>query len=325
MEVLMHVSQFSEEWNSIPDIRLITPDDPSWPGRMRPLSGMPKRLYYIGSLPRDDLPSVGIIGSRLCSPYGHKTAAEFGRILAQAGIQIISGMAVGVDGYAQEGALEARGLSFAVLGSGADVCYPHKNGHLYRRLCRQGGVLSELKPGTKPYGPYFAARNRIISALSDILLVVEAKMKSGTNITVDFALAQGKTVFAVPGRVGDHLSDGCNYLISQGAGIAYSPKAILDELKLPSFCSFEAACRMKEEAEKRLEKSVLEDPSLDPSCKAVFRELSEQDPLTADALSQKLNLPAHVVLSSLTSLILSGYAEEPVRGKYTKASSPLYQ
>ena len=216
--------------------------DDAYPRRLRELASMPEELYVIGELPDDSQPSVAIVGARMCSGYGRRTAYEFGRILAGKGVQVISGMASGIDSSAQEGALDGGGKSFAVLGGGADVCYPRGNTTLYNRLKEQGGIISEQPAGTAPLSFYFPARNRIISGLSDLVLVVEAKSRSGSLITVDFALTQGRTVYAVPGRVGDALSDGCNYLIAQGAGIAYAPEAILNELQIiADTVSFSAA------------------------------------------------------------------------------------
>lgn len=205
------------------EMHYIRRNSPGFPGRFEGISGSPEGLYVIGELPRDDQPTVGIVGARMCSRYGHETAYEFGRVLAGKGVQIISGLALGIDCYAQEGALAGGGKTFAVLGCGADICYPKSNREVYEKIKTSGGILSEEKPGTPPLAYNFPKRNRIISALSDIVLVVEAKEKSGSLITVDFALEQGKTVYAVPGRVCDLLSYGCNSLIAQGAGIACSP------------------------------------------------------------------------------------------------------
>ena len=139
-------------------------------------------------------------------------------------------MARGVDGIAQNAALAAGGTSFGVLGCGVDICYPQENREVYEALAGRGGLISEYPPGTQPIANFFPMRNRIISALSDALVVVEARKKSGTQITVDMALEQGREVFAVPGRASDRLSDGCNYLISQGAGVAISAEDVLDRL-----------------------------------------------------------------------------------------------
>ena len=181
-------------------------------------------------MPADEKPTVAIVGARMCSEYGRAAAKEFGSKLAESGIQIISGLAMGIDGISQRAAIDAGADSFGVLGCGVDVCYPKSNQDLYERLLKQGGVLSEFLPGTPPKAQHFPARNRIISGLSDLVLVIEAKEKSGTGITVDMALEQGREVYALPGRITDALSKGCHKLIKQGAGIATSPEDIIAAL-----------------------------------------------------------------------------------------------
>lgn len=201
-----------------------------FPERLRHIPDPPFAIYVKGSLPNPEIPSVSIVGARMCSDYGRFMSREFGKGLALAGVQVISGMARGVDGISQKAAIEAGGSSFGILGCGVDICYPEENRDVYSRICANGGLISEYHPGTEPKPNLFPMRNRIISALADIVLVVEARQKSGTQITVDQALEQGKEVLAVPGRVTDRLSDGCNFLISQGAGVALSVGDVLDRL-----------------------------------------------------------------------------------------------
>lgn len=198
-------------------IQVIERDDCLFPERLREISGGPKRLYVYGKLPSEEYPSVAIIGARDCSEYGKFVAMKLGSILGRSGIQVISGMARGIDGIAQKAALDVGGYSLAVLGSGVDVCYPSGNRELYERLKHQGGIISEYEPGTKALPGNFPPRNRIVSGLADAVVVVEARLKSGTLITVDMALEQGREVYAIPGRVTDRLSDGCNKLIKYGA------------------------------------------------------------------------------------------------------------
>ena len=157
-------------------------------------------------------------------------AQYFGRELAMAGVQIISGMARGIDGISQMAALEMDGYSLGVLGCGVDICYPAENRALYEVLRKQGGICSEYPPGTEPRNNLFPPRNRIISGFSDAVLVIEAKSRSGTLITVDMALEQGREVYALPGRVTDALSEGCNHLIHQGANIAFSAEDMIRSL-----------------------------------------------------------------------------------------------
>ena len=210
-------------------IRFIPQMHPEFPERLRQIPDAPVCLYVKGRLPDSARPSVAIIGARMCSEYGRYLAREFGMELAGAGIQIISGMAGGVDGISQKGAILAGGTSYAVMGCGVDCCYPPENRKLYDMLPENGGIISEYAPGTQPKANLFPPRNRIISGLADLVLVIEARKHSGTLITVDMALEQGREVWAVPGRITDRLSDGCNQLIRQGAGIALSPEDLLQE------------------------------------------------------------------------------------------------
>lgn len=222
----------SSEYQKVKEkqINMYPINHPNYPKRLKNIPDSPEILYVRGNLPPNDIPTVAIIGARMCSQYGRYMAREFGMKLACAGIPVISGMALGVDGIAQRAALNAGGDSYAVLGSGVDVCYPGENQDIYRQMHEKGGIISEYPPGTQPKPGNFPPRNRIISGLSDTILVIEAKEKSGTLITVDMALEQGKEVFALPGRVTDSLSHGCNKLILQGAGIATSPEAFLEEI-----------------------------------------------------------------------------------------------
>ena len=211
-------------------IRFIPRIDAAFPEKLKNIPGAPFAIYVKGRLPDPEVPSVAVIGARMCSEYGRFMARQFGQGLAMAGVQVISGMARGIDGIAQNAALKVGGSSFAVLGCGVDVCYPEENIEIYDSLLINGGIISEFPPGTQPLANFFPMRNRIISALSDVVLVVEARQKSGTSITVDTALEQGREVLAIPGRVTDRLSDGCNHLISQGAGVAVCVEDVLERL-----------------------------------------------------------------------------------------------
>ena len=184
-------------------IRFVCADDPDFPEKLRDIPDPPKALYVKGRLPESDMPSVAVVGARFCSSYGRYMARQFGSDLAMEGFQVISGMALGIDGIAQTAALEAHGASFAVLGCGADVCYPQENRDLFEELKIKGGLISEYPPGMQPCASQFPPRNRLTSGFSDMVLVIEARKKSGTLITADQALEQGKDVYAIPGRVTD--------------------------------------------------------------------------------------------------------------------------
>jgi len=175
---------------------------------------------------------ISMVGSRKCTEYGLSVAYRFSSELARAGLVIVSGMARGVDSMSHRGALDAGGITAAVLGCGADVCYPPENKVLMRRIQERGCIISEYPPGTKPALGYFPSRNRIISGMSRATVVVEAGRKSGTLITVDQALNEGREVMAVPGNITSKLSEGTNRLIRQGATPVTSSDDILEQLGL---------------------------------------------------------------------------------------------
>ncbi len=205
-------------------INYVSCEDNEYPGRLKNIYDKPIGLFYAGKLPPENIPCVGVIGARECSFYGEEVAELLGENLGNYGIPVISGMARGIDSVSQLGALEGGGTSYAILGGGVDVVYPRESRALYERLKTSGGIISEYPIGSEPQKLNFVRRNRLISGLSDTLVVVEAKSKSGTLTTVDFALEQGKDVVAVPGRITDRTSVGCNELIRQGAEIVNDPR-----------------------------------------------------------------------------------------------------
>lgn len=211
------------------EVRYVSCVHPDYPERLRGIPDPPFGLFVWGNLPPERGAAVAVIGARECSEYGRYVAERVAEELAANGVSVISGMARGIDGISQRAVLRAGGCTYAVLGSGVDVCYPLENGSLYEALKTGGGILSEYLPGTQPQARLFPLRNRIISGLSDVVIIVEARERSGTLITADMALEQGKEVYAVPGRLTDPLSRGCNRLIRQGAGILSSVGEMLEE------------------------------------------------------------------------------------------------
>ncbi|MGN0433890.1 MAG: DNA-processing protein DprA, partial [Bilifractor sp.] len=173
-------ARFRREQNPeiLEQIRYVAREDQEYPEQLRNYPRMPSGLYLVGNFPDPGKKTVAIVGARMCSPYGRAEAIRFGEELAAEGVQIISGMAYGVDSWALHGALQAGGQGFAVLGCGVDVCYPKESYHIYRRIIREGGgIMSEFEPGDGPAAWHFPIRNRIISALADVVLVVEAKLR----------------------------------------------------------------------------------------------------------------------------------------------------
>lgn len=213
-------------------ISTVTLVDDDYPALLREASGPPPVLFYRGQLIETDTTAVAIVGTRRVSTYGHEVASRIGAGLARAGVTIVSGLALGVDGIAHQAALEAGGRTIAVLGGGVKRIYPHEHRGLARRIAQQGAVMSEYAPERKPDAPNFPARNRIISGLSLGVVVVEAPERSGALITVDFAADQGRDVFAVAGNVTAPNSMGTNRLIRDGARLVRSAEDVLEDLRL---------------------------------------------------------------------------------------------
>ena len=211
-------------------IKMIPIEDNDYPKLLKDISDPPVVLFVKGKIPSKTAVNVGVIGARECSDYGKAVADRLGDALARAGVCVVSGMARGIDSLSQAAALRAGGSSIAVLGGGVDVIYPRESKALYYDLAKEGTIISEYPPGTMPQRQFFAMRNRIISGISHTLAVIEAKEKSGTLITVDNALSQGRDVYTVPGRITDITSYGTNELICQGAGIISDVNAFADEI-----------------------------------------------------------------------------------------------
>ncbi len=265
-----------KEWNQLllNSIEIVGIFDEKYPEKLKTILDSPYSLYYIGELPQNHILTMAVVGARYCSDYGKFMARQYGMTMARAGILLVSGMARGVDGISQRAALEAGGKTYAVLGCGVDICYPVENRELYDGIKKQGGIISEYQPGTLPKPQLFPPRNRIISGLSDGVVVVEAKEKSGTFITVDMALEQGRDVFAVPGRVTDALSKGCNQLIRQGASMATSPQEVISEYFDRGSCGSHNVIKKETEDEKSGENKKYVNLLLTESEKRVLSHLS---------------------------------------------------
>lgn len=219
-----------EEYIYNHEIEVIPVDDVNYPAALREIYDPPITLFAKGNIAFLGEKSIGIVGSRDATSYGFNTAKELSYSLAQNNIVIVSGLARGIDKAAHIGALNARGKTIAVLGCGIDICYPNENMVIYKEILRRGLIISEYIVGTKPEAGNFPARNRIISGLSNGVVIVEAKAKSGAIITADFALEQGRTVYAIPGNINSIQSEGTNDLIKQGAKTVTSINDVLEDL-----------------------------------------------------------------------------------------------
>ncbi len=274
-----------------------------FPRRLAEIPDPPFGLFYKGRLPSDTMPAVAVIGARKCSEYGRCMAEQFAAGFAARGINVISGMAMGIDGISQSAALKAGGSSYAVLGGGVDIVYPRTNETLYAQLVRQGGVLSEYPPRLAPRPSLFPPRNRIISALSDVVLVVEAREKSGTLITVDMALEQGREVYTIPGRCTDSLSMGCNRLLRQGAMVATAPEDIIEDQRWESLLTKTPDSKAPAKA------SAVK---LSPAAQEVYSALdmlpSTQDEIVTKLRAQKSICTIPQICQGLVELELKGLA-----------------
>ena len=284
-------------------IRLVTIEEGDYPLRLKEFRDAPYGLFVKGRLPSEENRTAAIIGARQYTPYGREMAEGLGKTLASAGVEVVSGMAKGIDGAGHFGALAGGGSTYAVLGCGADVCYPSGNMDLYRRIETEGGIISEYPPGSAPLPAHFPMRNRIISGLSDLVVIVEARMKSGSLITADLALEQGRDVYAVPGRIGDALSCGTNRLIKQGAGIILSREDFLKDLQI--FC--EESKFKKKFSKNSLEKGeVLVYSVLDLHSKNINEIIDET------------NLSAAECVCALAGLEEKGYIREVFQNYYIR-------
>jgi len=213
-------------------IKICCVEDDDYPELLNSIFDPPYLFYYRGDIGLLNQFCFGVVGSRAATNYGKVQARRFGNELARQGMVVVSGMARGIDTEAHQGALEASGKTAAVLGSGLNIVYPPENKQLYNNICQSGIVLSEFPPDMHPEPGNFPIRNRTISGLCHGLLVVEAKQRSGALITADFALEQGRDVFAIPGPINSKNSEGTNALIKQGACLVSSIEDILNEYSL---------------------------------------------------------------------------------------------
>ena len=286
------------------DYRVVKKGDSDYPERLLKIKDAPEKLYVRGNLPNIHKKTVAIVGARNCTDYGSTLAKTIARILSMNDVQVISGLAMGIDTQGHIGAIEVEKPTFAVMGCGVDICFPSHNSNVYERILDYGGgIMAEVEVGTPPLPYNFPLRNRIISGLSDVVIVVEARDKSGSLITADFALEQGKTIFACPGRVGDSLSRGTNNLIKQGAYILTSTDDVLEHLGL-------IVDGLIPKVEKDMSK-------LDYFEKAIY-EVLKNETLHIDQIVEKAKLPVSKCLNILMSLELNGFVETTINNYYRR-------
>lgn len=290
-------SRLSSEMKNIElkGIKILTMEDGEYPENLKNIYDPPAVLFSKGKF-KKCRKYIGIVGSRVCTSCGRTIARAIARQLVPYDIGIVSGMARGIDTEAHLGSIEGGGFTCAVLGCGCDIVYPPENKIVMEKIEKSGSILSEYPPGTEPLSYNFPRRNRIISGISDGVLVVEAGEKSGALITVNFALEQGRDVFAVPGSILSNCSRGCNMLIRDGARPVMGVEDILNELGI------EAQEKKAENPEFTLEEKMIADKIGD-------------SPIFLDALISSVSMRANQVNSILTSLELKG-AVKLLPGKY---------
>ena len=303
-------------------ITVLTPDGAGYPAAMRQMADAPAVLYCRGKLPASGLqPWIGLVGARQADARGLTLASRFGAQIAVHGGVVVTGMAKGIDAAAAQGALQQGYPVVGVLGCGVDVVYPAENAALFQQVTEQGCLLLEYPPGTAPNARHFPARNRIISALSDGIVVIQAAEGSGALITAHWAAEQGRDVFSVPGPAGDPLSRGCNQLLRDGALLAESGSDVMQEylFRYPSALNIQKAefrmrnaeCRIQNEASAHAG-AVMDRPpeaatpkidlsALNDVQRAIVTALQD-GPLQLDALIDRTGLSAAQVLQQLTVL-----------------------
>ena len=274
----------------------LTGDDPAYPELLRNCTNPPPVLYIQGHASSLNKVAVAVVGSRAATGYGRRTAFAMGRGLALNQVSVVSGLAAGIDAEAHGGALNGGGVTIGVLGCGLDVIYPRTNRKLYAEVAEKGALVTEYCLGTKPEGFRFPARNRIIAGMCRAVVVVEAAKKSGSLITVQFALEEGREVFAVPGQVDSVKSGGTHWLLQQGATLAVGAEDVLAALGndgVGSRCEAPAG---------------LPEPQLDEETARLFA-IIDSYPVKRDELIEKTGISAAMISEQLLLLELEGLIE----------------
>ena len=283
------------------DVRVLTLLDKDYPKLLKEIDQSPPVLYIRGELMPADEFAVALVGTRKVSAYGQQITRDVSLYLAGNGLTIVSGLARGVDGLAHQHALQAGGRTIAVLGSGVDVIYPPEHRKLADAIVESGAIISDYPMGTQPEGIKFPPRNRIISGLSLATIVIEAGERSGALITADFALEQGRDVFAVPGNVLSPASMGTNRLIQNGSFALVSPKDVLDVLDLNQVEAI------------KIPRQVL--PADDTEAKIL--QVLGYEPIHVDEVCNQSKLPVERVSAALTLMELKGMVQHVGGMRYT--------
>ena len=308
-----------KRWQSLPErvydyvqthpVQLLTRQSAGYPALLQQLSQPPAILYVKGQLPQSDQ-GLAIVGSRKATDYGLGVAARFGRAAALDGIPVYSGGAYGIDGAAHKAAVEAGGITVAVLGGGLEHLYPSRHLHLFDRICEKGALVTEFAPWEPPLAPQFLQRNRIIVGLSKAVLVVEAGARSGALNTAHTTLDENRELFAVPGPITSITSQGTNGLIKQGARLADDPKEVLDFLQ-----GREPGSKV-EAKPRQLDLFPELKPEEKPRAKELIAWLKKQPGQTLENLADTFPWPLDQLSMLLMELELAGRIQRTSRNRY---------
>lgn len=296
-------------------ITVLTPQSPLWPRQLAESPDAPLLLYVKGEITAADQHTIGVVGSRRCTHYGRSITRTFSSGLARSGYTVISGLALGIDTEAHLAALDVKGRTIAVLGSGLLNIYPSQNRELAERIANgNGAVVSEFPLRCPPDKQTFPQRNRIVANWSSALLVAECPRRSGSLITAGMATESGRPVYAIPGPIDRPQSEGCHDLIREGATLVTQPNQILADLQeLPLFQS-EKALSAKEAKEKK----APEPPRLNELESSLLTHLDSRE-RTMDQLAELSQEPIHVVSATLLGLEMKGLAKQIAGQRYIKA------
>ena len=301
------------------DRKIVTLGDAAYPASLLDIEDPPLMLYMMGTLAGQaqpaiktaadaPVPQLAIVGSRNPTPQGEINARQFAKAFAASGLCVVSGLALGIDGAAHDGALLGGGTTIAVVGTGLDRVYPKKHFELAHRIAQQGMLISEFPLGTPPLNANFPKRNRIISGLSQGVLVVEAALKSGSLITARLASEQGKDVFAIPGSIHSPQSHGCHWLIKQGAKLVETAQDVLEELRMPFLAAQDLAGPAFADAKEAA-----------PAHTALVQALGF-DVVSLDALQARTGLATPALQAHLLELELEGHVKRLPGGLFQRTS-----
>lgn len=292
------------EWVAQPDRHILCLDDARYPRSLLEIPDPPLLLYAEGDIALLRRDAVAVVGSRNATQQGVQHAGQFALKLSQAGLVVVSGLALGIDAAAHAGGLRGPGASVAVIGTGIDLCYPQDNQDLARQLRARGCIISEYPLGTPPLAANFPRRNRLISGLALGVLVVEAAPRSGSLITARMAADQGREVFAIPGSIHSPLSKGCHALLRQGAKLVETIDDILDELGTDRVAQAQVAHVAAAPVHGHLDMP----PEMEHEACLVITAMGH-DPVDLDTLAQRCSLDASALAAALLSLELAGCIE----------------